>query len=35
MLGINSKIASKYVLGMKIGSGSFGEVYVVYMAGSP
>lgn len=34
MLGLNSKIASKYLLGPKIGSGSFGEVYVVYIAGS-
>ena len=30
-----NKIASKYVLGPKIGSGSFGEVYVVLQPGTP
>ena len=29
-----SKIASKYIVGPKIGSGSFGEVYVVNLLGS-
>jgi hypothetical protein len=29
------KIASKYMLGPKIGSGSFGEVYVVNLIGTP
>lgn len=35
MIGNNLKIASKYILGPKIGSGSFGEVYAVSMSGSP
>lgn len=35
MIGVSSKIASKYILGPKIGSGSFGEVYAVTMPGSP
>lgn len=29
-----TKVASKYIIGPKIGSGSFGEVYVVNFVGT-
>lgn len=34
MATTGTKVASKYMLGPKIGSGSFGEVYVVHLLGT-
>lgn len=34
MTTVGLKVASKYMLGPKIGSGSFGEVYAVNLIGT-